>query len=84
MSHRTKSWAGIALLSTFFAMPSLAANDEALFKDLTSVIALLGLPCGRVVSATTVNENEHIATCKDRNRYRVFLNSDGRVVAQKQ
>ena len=84
MSHRMKSWAVIAMLSTFFAMPSLAANDAVLLKDLTSVIALLGLPCGEVVSATKRNENDHVATCKDGNRYRVFMNSEGRVVAQKQ
>lgn len=60
-----------------------AADDAALFKDLTSVIALLGLPCGKVVSATRVKDDEHIATCQDGNRYRVFINAEGRVVAQR-
>ena len=47
------------------------------------MIALLGLPCGQVVSATTLKGDEHIATCQDGNRYRVFINAEGRVVAQK-
>lgn len=47
------------------------------------MIALLGLPCGKVVSATRVKDDEHIATCQDGNRYRVFINAEGRVVAQR-
>jgi len=74
----------VALLAAIGAMPARAAEDAALLKDLTSVIALLGLPCGEVVSATRLKDNDHIATCKDGNRYRVFVNAEGRVVAQKQ
>ena len=48
------------------------------------VIALLGLPCGQVVSVIKKGDNDHITTCKDGNRYRVFLNAEGRVVATKQ
>ena len=29
-------------------------------------------------------DNDHIVSCQDGNRYRVFLNAEGRVVAQKQ
>jgi hypothetical protein len=48
------------------------------------VIALLGQPCGQVVSARRLNDNDHVATCSDGNRYRVFINAEGKVVAQKQ
>jgi hypothetical protein len=72
------------LTPAFLIGPSLAADDASLLKDLTSVIALLGLPCGQVVSATRLKDNDHIATCRDGNRYRVFVNAEGRVVAQKQ
>ena len=78
------SWALIFVMSTFFAGYSRAADDVSLLKDLTSVIALLGLPCGQVVSAAKLKDNDHVATCKDGNRYRVFVNAEGRVVAQKQ
>jgi hypothetical protein len=70
--------------ATAFAGPSIAAEDPALLKDLTSVIMLLGLPCDQVVSAKRQAENDHIASCRNGNRYRVFINTDGRVVAQKQ
>ena len=74
----------IALSTLIGAAPARGADDAALLKDLTSVIALLGLPCGQVVSATRLKDNDHLATCKDGNRYRVFVNAEGRVVAQKQ
>lgn len=60
------------------------ADSPTLAKDLTSVIALLGLPCGEVVSVVHKGDNDNIATCKDGHRYHVFVNADGRVVAQKQ
>lgn len=82
MSKLVKGWTLIVALSAFLAVPSFAA--DALAKDLTSTIALLGLPCGQVVSAQRLKDNDYIATCKDKNRYRVFVNAQGRVVAQKQ
>ena len=61
-----------------------AAQDVTLLKDLTSVIALLGLPCGKVVSAKRQADNDHVALCENGTHYRVFVNDEGRVVAQKQ
>jgi hypothetical protein len=75
----------IAILSAAcFAAPLLGADDEATRKDLFTVITLNGLPCGEVVSVATRAENDHVATCKDGNRYRIFLNPQGRVVVEKQ
>jgi len=73
-----------AILIAILAAPALAADDAATRKDLTSVIALQGLPCGEVVRVETKGENDHICTCKDKNRYHVFINSAGRVVVEKQ
>jgi hypothetical protein len=84
MNGRTRAWICIALLAALGALPSRAANHAELLKDLTSVIALLGLPCGQVVSATRLKDDDHIAVCQDGNRYRVFIDAKGRVVAQKQ
>lgn len=84
MNTRGLSTLSIALSTMLLAMPSSAADDAALLKDLTSVIALLGLPCGKVVSAKPLKDNDHIATCQDGHRYRVFVNAEGRVVAEKQ
>ena len=82
MGKNVKAWA--LTLTVFFAVPSLAVDDPALLKDMTSVIALLGLPCGQVVSATQQADNDHIVSCTDGNRYRVFINAEGRVIAEKQ
>ena len=71
------------LVAAFFAVPSFAADDEALKKDLTAVIALQGLPCGEVVAVTVQAENDYAVSCKDDNKYRVYLNAAGRVVVEK-
>jgi len=84
MNKRMKAWTLIMTLMALCTGPVQAAEDAALLKDMTSVIALLGLPCGQVVSVIKKGDNDHIATCQDGNRYRVFLNAKGRVVAEKQ
>ena len=75
------------LLATTFACagiaPALAADPSPLAKDLTASIALLGLPCGQVVSVSSQGERDHLATCSDGNRYRVYVNAQGRVTAEK-
>ncbi len=71
------------LLAALFAGPSPAADDAALLKDLTAVILLLGLPCDQMVSARRQADNDHVVACRDGNRYRIFVNAEGRVVAQK-
>ena len=84
MNTGTMAEAIAILAAACFAAPSLAADDESTRKDLFTVITLQGLPCGEVVSVMTRAENDHLATCRDGNRYRVFLNAEGRVVVQKQ
>jgi hypothetical protein len=68
----------------FAPIALLAADDAATRRDLFTVITLQGLPCGEVVSMISSGENDHIATCRDGNRYRIYLNTEGRVVVQKQ
>jgi hypothetical protein len=60
-----------------------AASDVTVVRDLTAVIALQGQPCGQVVSAVQRGEDDYLATCQDGNRYRVFVNEDGRVIVEK-
>ena len=69
-------------LATLLAAPALAADDPRQRQDLTAVIALQGKPCGEVVSYVVQGENDFLATCKDGNRYRVYV-KDGRVVVEK-
>jgi hypothetical protein len=68
----------------WLAVPPQAQDDEALKKDLTAVIALHGMPCGQVIDVRVVAESDYAATCRDGNRYRVYLNAEGRVVVEPQ
>lgn len=52
-------------------------------RELTTVIALQGLPCGEVVGASQQGEDDYIASCANGYRYRVFVNMEGRVVVEK-
>ncbi|PYN00848.1 MAG: hypothetical protein DME07_15840 [Candidatus Rokuibacteriota bacterium] len=84
MINRTQVWAAILSAIALFAGPSPAADDPAVLKDLTAVIALQGQPCGQVVSAAKQGDNDYVAACQDGSRYHVFVNAQGRVVVQKQ
>jgi hypothetical protein len=81
---RARGWALSVAMTMLSAGPSRAADDVSVLKDLTAVIALQALPCGQVVSVVRQGESDYIASCQDGNRYRVFVNSEGRVVALKQ
>jgi hypothetical protein len=87
VSIRTAALALVGVLTVGFAGATLAvagpASDDQVAKDLTAVIALQALPCGKVVSATQQGEDDYVATCENGNRYRVFVNADGRVVVEK-
>lgn len=62
---------------------ALAADDPKQKEDLSSVIALNGQTCaGGVVSYSVLGDNDFEATCKDGNRYRVYV-KDGRVKVEK-
>lgn len=84
MQTRALALAGTLVVAMFLAGPVATVDEEALKKDLTAVIALQGLPCGTVVAVTVRAENDYAASCKDRHRYRVFLNPTGRVVVEAQ
>jgi hypothetical protein len=77
----------VAMTLTAVALPVSAqdaGSDVSSAKDLTAVIALQGLPCGQVTKVTPRGENDFLATCQDGNKYRVFVDADGRVVVKKQ
>jgi hypothetical protein len=59
------------------------ATEVPIATDLAAVIALQGLPCGKVVSASQLGPDDYVASCQDGNRYRVFVNADGRVIVEK-
>ena len=83
MNKLTLVLAHALVVATLLAVPVFAADDEALKRDLTAVIALQGLPCGEVVAVTELAKDDYAATCKDGNKYRVYTNAEGRVVVEK-
>ena len=85
MNTLTAALARWFLVAAVLVMPSFAADDEeALKKDLTAVIALHGQPCGEVVAVKVLAQDDYAATCKDKNKYHVYLNAAGRVIVEKQ
>lgn len=84
MRKRMRRWALTVMIAAFLAESPLAADDPAFAKDMLATLSLLGLPCGQVVNMKRQGDSDYIVSCKDKNRYRVFVNAQGRVVAQKQ
>jgi hypothetical protein len=65
------------------AAASLGADDASFSNDLKATIALQGMPCDQIVEAKRNGDSDYTASCKDGNRYHVFVNPKGRVVVQK-
>jgi len=78
-----------AVLFSAIAVTMLGSNvsfaaDDAFAKDLKATIALQGMPCNEVAEAKRNADSDYNVTCKDGNRYHVYVNDKGRVVVQKQ
>lgn len=73
----------LSVAAAIAAAPAAAADNGALARDLTATISLLGLPCGQVVSVVTQGDRDHLATCSNGIRYRVYVNPQGKVAAEK-
>jgi hypothetical protein len=73
----------IAVVSALGAMRLASAAGPSSGQDLQATIVLNGQPCDQVVNVKRNADSDYVATCKDGNRYRVFVNPQGRVVVQK-
>jgi hypothetical protein len=77
------SWKPI-LVMTAAAFGSIASAYAAdIGGDLKATIVLQGLPCDQVAQQSRNADSDYSVTCKDGNRYHVFVNAQGRVVVQK-
>jgi hypothetical protein len=65
------------------ATRTASADGPSSGQDLQATIVLNGQPCDQVVGVKRNADSDYVASCKDGNRYRVFVNPQGRVVVQK-
>jgi hypothetical protein len=79
MTYRTA--VSLSAAALFVASTGVHAEDS-MGKDLAATIALQGLPCDKVIDSKRNGDSDYVATCKDGNRYHIFLDA-GRVVVQK-
>jgi hypothetical protein len=63
------------------ALPAL--GDASLGTDLKATIALQGMPCDQLTDTKRNSDSDYTASCKDGNRYHIYVNAQGRVVVQK-
>ena len=73
----------ILLLTLLGSTGVIAADDQAMGRDLKATIALQGFPCDQVINSKRNGDSDYAVSCKDGNRYRVFVDSTGRVVVKK-
>ena len=73
----------------FIALALLGSNGPAAAQgpspgqDLKAAIALQGFPCDQVVDSKRNADSDYTATCKDGNRYHIYVDASGRVVVKK-
>ena len=74
----------LLILGLSLAPAVLAQSDDSarVKKDLGTVLALQGKPCGKVVKADKKGENDYEVTCEDGNRYRISIGADERVTVR--
>ena len=63
--------------------PWASAQEVSSTKDLLATIVLNGQACDQVVDAKRNGDSDYLASCKNGNRFHVFVNPQGRVVVQK-
>jgi len=72
----------LTVSAAFGGARMLSAEEPSMVRDLAATIALQGMPCDKVVDAKRNGDSDYTASCKDGNRYHVFVDSTGRVVVK--
>ncbi len=73
----------LATATAVWGTAALAADDPSIGQDLKATIVLQGKPCDQIASSKRNGDSDYTASCKDGNRYHVFVNAQGRVVVEK-
>lgn len=83
MMNRKLRYLALALLLVIAgALPAITSaqdDDATVRKDLFSVLALKGKPCGEITKLQKHAENDYLVTCKNGNRYRIYIDAEDRV-----
>jgi len=82
-SMRKPLFSIVLMIFTAFGSAALVRAEDNSAKDLMATIALHGMPCDQVVGVKRNADSDYNATCKDGNRYHVFVDPQGHVVVQK-
>ena len=78
-----RSILGLCGLTLLGLTGAVLAQAPSTGTDLKATIALNGFPCDKVVDSKRNADSDYTATCKDGNRYRVYVDAGGRVVVKK-
>ena len=78
-----RSMLGIFVLTLLGLTGPVAGQAPSTGADLKATIALNGFPCDQVVESKRNADSDYTATCKDGNRYHVYVDANGRVVVKK-
>ena len=78
-----RSILGVFALTLLGLTGTVAAQPPTTGADLKATIALNGFPCDQVVDSKRNADSDYTATCKDGNRYHVYVDANGRVVVKK-
>lgn len=74
---------GFLALALLGSTALIAAQGQSPGQDLKATIALQGYPCDQVIDSKRNSDSDYTATCKDGNRYHIYVDASGRVVVKK-
>lgn len=73
----------LVMTTLLASAPSQGAEEPSFAQDMKATIVLHGMPCDQIVDVKRNGDSDYTASCKDGNRYHVFVDAQGRVVVQK-
>ncbi len=70
-------------LITFLASAPSQAEEASFAQDMKATIVLHGMQCNEIANVQRRGDSDYTASCKDGNRYHVFVDAQGHVVVEK-
>jgi hypothetical protein len=80
----TTAVSSVVILVAVGSAGATAASGISSALDLKATIVLNGQSCDQVVDVKRNADSDYVVSCKDGNRYHVFVDTRGRVVVAKQ